>query len=116
MRVESGDHATFSTLSLPSVSRRASPPSAGMIQRFPGVLSSLPRLETNASQRPSGDQRGEPSRFSPAVNLTGSEEPSSGAIQIALRYSLESLSIHQVTYATRVPSGEMRGSPAPPSS
>ena len=37
-------------------------------------------------------------------------EPSTRATQIAPRYSFESLSIDQTTYATRVPSGEMRGS------
>ncbi len=97
MRVESGDHAIFSTLSFRSVSLRASPPSAGMTYRFPGVFSSLPRFETNASQRPSGDHRGLPSRFSPEVKRAGSAEPSTGATQIELRYWLDSLSIDQTT-------------------
>src|SRR5947209_2192288 len=96
MRVESGDHAIFSTLSLRSVSRRASPPSAGMTYRLAGVFSS-PRLDVNASQRPSGDQRGMPSRRSPEVNCCGSADPSTGATQIELRYWLESLSIDQMT-------------------
>ena len=41
---------------------------------------------------PSGDQRGIASRRSPEVNCCGSEEPSSGATQIAPRYSFDSRS------------------------
>ena len=87
-----------------------------MTYRFAGVFASPPRLETNASQRPSGDQRGIPSRRSPEVNCRASSEPSIRATQTAPRYSFASLSIHHTWYATRAPSGEMRGSATPVSS
>ncbi len=111
MRFESGDQAISSTLSFWSVSLRASPPTAGITKRFIGVFSS-PRLEANASQFPSGDQRGVVSLRSPEVNCRGSADPSSGATQMAPRYSFASRSIEVTTNATREPSGEMRGSPA----
>jgi hypothetical protein len=80
IRRESGDHAIDSTPSLPSVSRRSSPPSTGRTYSSPCAFSSSPsRLETNASQCPSGDQRGEWSLRSPEVNCLGSSVPSSGA-------------------------------------
>ena len=86
MRRESGDHAIASTLSSPWVSRRGSPPSAGRTYSSPCAFSSSPsRLETNASHRPSGDQRGELSLRPPAVSCLGSAEPSSGASQIVAR-------------------------------
>ena len=86
IRLESGDQAIDSTPSLPSVSRRGSPPFAGSTYSSPCAFSSSPsRLETNASQPPSGDQRGEESARLPNVSLLGSSEPSTGATQIADR-------------------------------
>ena len=76
------------------------------------LLSSSPRLETNASCVPSGDQRGCESFF-PVVNRRGGSEPSVRASQIDWRYSFSSRSIDQTTYATSSPPGRSRGSETP---
>ena len=55
IRVPSGDQSGPPAPVGTSVTRRASPPSAGMIQ----IWLEPSRSETKASDRPSGDQRGE---------------------------------------------------------
>src|SRR5947209_6027694 len=70
------------------------------------------RAERNASERPSGDQRGEVEDCVLVVNCRGGRVASVGAIQICdcRRFCLWSTVV--TTYATRLPSGETRGSPA----
>jgi hypothetical protein len=70
-------------------------------------------LRSKAIRVPSGDQRGEASRFVPAVSRRGSVEPSIGSVQIALVYRFSSRSTPITTNATIVPSGDTRGSNAP---
>src|SRR5687768_13894546 len=77
----SGDHAGTPAPNGRVVRTRDSPPSAGMMASC-GLSS--PRSDRNASQRPSGDQRGELSRLAPAVNWRGSP-PDVSTTQMAER-------------------------------
>src|SRR5207248_9288913 len=112
MREPSGDHTGSVTSSFIVVSRVGSPPSAGITYRS---MCSPSRFDVKASFVPSGDHRGEPSRFSPEVNFRAAREPSNGTVQIAPRYSFASLSMLQTLKATVRPSGESLGSAAPAS-
>ncbi len=93
-RVPSGDQTGSPTPPSRSVRRRGSPPSAAITYSWG---SSLSRDETKARRSPSGDHRGLPSRLAPDVNCRGGDEPSTSAIQIALRYSFASRSTRLTT-------------------
>src|SRR5438128_973717 len=110
MREPSGAHTGACTSSWRSVSRRASP-GASTGDTY-SCATSPSRTDVNASQRPSGDQRGVASRLGPNVRRRGSVDPSTGTAQTALRGSRLSSSTHATTYATVTPSGDRRGSPA----
>ena len=98
IRVPSGDHAACVTSSFRSVSLRASPPCvSGMTN---SCMRSPARFEVKASRVPSGDHLGSPSLRDPKVSCRGKAEPSTGASQTLLLYSLESLSIRAITNAT----------------
>src|SRR6266516_3992017 len=71
------------------------------------------RFEVKARRVPSGDHRGVASRFVPEVNFRGGSEPSTGASEMAPRYSLASPSTLQTAKATVPPSGDTLGSAAP---
>ena len=89
----SGAHATPSTAPFSAVSCRDSPgPSTGSRNSCAGASS---RADVNASQRPSGDHRGELSRFPPKVNRLGAADPSACTLQMALRGSCCSSSTHE---------------------
>ena len=76
------------------------------------VSSSSPRFEANASHLPSGDQRGVASRFSPAVNRLRLGRAVERGDPDRRRGSRSPPGRAAVTvYATRDPSGEIRGSP-----
>src|SRR5947208_16422552 len=108
MRDASGAHTGPCTSSFRSVRRRASP-GASTGDTY-SCATSPSRTDVNASQRPSGDHRGVPSRLGPNVRRRGSVDPSTGTAQIALRGSPLSSSTHETTYATVTPSGDRRGS------
>src|SRR5439155_8470095 len=109
----SGDHAGSATSSLEVVSRPGSPPLTGITYRS---MCSPSRLDVNATRFPSGDHRGVASRLVPDVNRVAGAEPSTGASQIAPRYSFDSPStLHTANAAVR-PSGDSRGSATPLSS
>jgi hypothetical protein len=72
--------------------------------------SSAGRADRNASDRPSGLQRGAFVFWGLVVSAQGGREPSAGTIQIAERRCLLPGSILVSTKANRLPSGEIRGS------
>ena len=84
----------------------------GMMQSVVSPFFSLRPL-VNASQVPSGDQLGLPSRFSPAVRGRGGVDPSAAATHTCERYLLAFWSTRVTTYATCLPSGETAGDEAP---
>ena len=89
MRAPSGDHAACVASSLRLVSLRGSPPATGITY---SCMTLPARFDAKASVRPSGDQRGSASVFSPVVKRRGGVDPSAAASQTAERYSLASLS------------------------
>ena len=84
----------------------------GMMQSVVSPFFSLRPL-VNASQVPSGDQLGLPSRFSPAVSGRGAVAPSAAATHTCERYLFAFWSTRVTTYATCLPSGETAGDDAP---
>jgi len=81
--VPSGDHAGSLGSSFSEVIFRASPPASG--RTYSWAVFSSPRDDVNARRLPSGDQRGDESRFAPDVSWRGAVDPSTDTSQIALR-------------------------------
>jgi hypothetical protein len=75
-------------------------------------LSDITRLEVNAMVFPSGDHRGEPADQPSSTSILGAALPSVGTIQIDGTRLFRARSIRDDTYATWLPSGEIRGSAA----
>ena len=105
MREESGAQENSATPAGAWVSRRASPPLAGMSQTWRLPFASARR---KAMVSPSGEKRGAPS-LGPAVNGRGSP-PGSSMRSTWERDSPDSRSTQERVKARRLPSGEMLGS------
>src|SRR5439155_25322987 len=102
----SGSHSGSDTASGRLVTRRASPPATGSTHS----CAPFSRVETKASVRPSGDQRG--CRSEPGPTVSWRADPlatSASQIRVVPRLSLRDWSV--TVYATDFPSGEGSGFP-----
>ena len=109
MPLPSGAQVMLETAVGWSVRAFASPPMA--FNRWIWVCSSSPRRARKAMRLPSGDQRGLVSPFSPLVTWIRLP-PSASTLQMWARVPFSSQSASRRTKSSRVPSGEMRGSPS----